>query len=82
MYVAQKTIVADGRQQGRRQGMSHHWGYVAILCSAILFGVSTTVDKMLLESVSPLMIASVTYIVAGLFLGTLNFLPGKASLAS
>lgn len=62
--------------------MSHHLGYVAILCSAILFGVSTTVNKMLLESVSPLMIASVTYIVAGLFLGTMNFLPGKASLAS
>jgi drug/metabolite transporter (DMT)-like permease len=57
-------------------------GYVAILCSAILFGVSMTINKMLLESVSPLMIASVTYIVAGLFLVTLNLLPGKASLAS
>jgi len=62
--------------------MSHHWGYVGVLCSAILFGVSTTVNKMLLQSVSPLMIASVTYIVAGLFLGTMNFLPGKANLAS
>jgi drug/metabolite transporter (DMT)-like permease len=62
--------------------MSHHWGYVAILCSALLFGVSTTVNKILLESVSPLMIASLTYIIAGIFLGTVNFLPEKASLVS
>ena len=62
--------------------MSHHWGYVAILCSAFLFGISTTVNKILLESVSPFMIASITYIIAGLFLGTVNLLPKKASLVS
>ncbi|HXZ97732.1 MAG TPA: DMT family transporter [Candidatus Acidoferrum sp.] len=62
--------------------MSHHWGYVAILCSAFLFGISTTVNKILLESVSPFMIASMTYIIAGLFLGTVNLLPKKASLVS
>jgi len=60
--------------------VSHHHGYVAILCSAFLFGISTTINKMLLESVSPLMIASVSYIVAGIFLGAVNFLPKKASL--
>ena len=60
--------------------MSHHWGYVAVLFSAVLFGVSTTVNKMLLESFSPLMIASVTYIVAGLFLGAATILPKKARL--
>jgi drug/metabolite transporter (DMT)-like permease len=62
--------------------MSHHWGYVAILCSAFLFGVSTTVNKILLESMSPLMIASLTYIIAGIFLGTMNLLSKKASLVS
>jgi drug/metabolite transporter (DMT)-like permease len=82
MYVAQKTIVADGRQLGERQSMSHHRGYVAILCSAFLFGVSTTANKILLESMSPLMIASMTYIIAGIFLGTVNLLPNKASLVS
>jgi drug/metabolite transporter (DMT)-like permease len=81
MYVAQKTIVVH-RREGRHQGMSHHWGYVAALCSAILFGVSTTVNKILLESVSPLTIASLTYVIAGIFLGTVNFLPKKASLVS
>ena len=81
MYVAQKTIVVD-RREGRGQGMSHHWGYVAALCSALLFGVSTTVNKMLLESVSPLTIASLTYVIGGIFLGTVNFLPKKANLVS
>jgi len=62
--------------------VSHHWGYMAVLFSAFLFGISTTVNKMLLDSFSPLMIASVTYIVAGLFLGAATLLPRKASLVS
>jgi len=62
--------------------VSHHWGYVAILFSAVLFGVSTAINKMLLESFSPLMIASVTYIVAGLFLGAVTLLPKKAGLVT
>ena len=62
--------------------MSHHWGYVAVLFSAVLFGVSTTVNKVLLESFSPLMIASVTYIVAGLFLGAATLLPQKAGVVA
>jgi drug/metabolite transporter (DMT)-like permease len=81
MYVAQKTIVL-ARRERRDRGMSHHWGYVAALCSALLFGVSTTVNKILLESVSPLTIASLTYVIAGIFLGAVNFLPKKASLVS
>ena len=62
--------------------MSHHWGYAVALCSALLFGVSTTVNKILLESVSPLTIASLTYVIGGIFLGTVSFLPKKASLVS
>jgi len=62
--------------------MSHHWGYVAALCSAFLFGVSTTLNKMLLGSASPLVIASLTYIIAGIFLGGVSLLPKKASLLS
>jgi drug/metabolite transporter (DMT)-like permease len=81
VYVAQKTIVVEQRE-GRDQGMSHHWGYVAALSSAFLFGASTTVNKMLLESVSPLMIASLTYVIGGIFLGSVNFLPKKATLVS
>ena len=62
--------------------MSHHWGYVAILWASLLFGISITVNKILLESVSPLIIASVTYIVAGIFLGAISFLPQKTKLTS
>ena len=62
--------------------MSHHWGYVAILCAALLFGISITANKILLESISPLIIASITYIVAGTFLGAISFLPQKTKLTS
>ena len=62
--------------------MSHHYGYVPVLCSAFLFGVSNTVNKMLLEQLSPLMIASVTYIIAGTFLGAMSFLPQRTRLTS
>ena len=62
--------------------MSHHWGYVAILWASLLFGISITFNKILLESVSPLIIASVTYIVAGVFLGSISFLPQKTKLTS
>jgi drug/metabolite transporter (DMT)-like permease len=55
---------------------------MAVLFSAFLFGISTTINKMLLGSLSPLVIASMTYLVAGLFLAGANFLPRKARLAS
>jgi hypothetical protein len=29
--------------------MSHHWGYVSVIVSAILFGVSSTLNKIALE---------------------------------
>lgn len=53
--------------------MSHHWGYVAVLFSAFLFGIGTTLYKMLLESMSPLFIAAVTYLAGGLVLAGSNF---------
>ena len=70
------------RTQGEKKSVSHHWGYVAILCAALLFGISITANKILLESISPLMIASITYIVAGTFLGAISFLPQKTKLTS
>jgi drug/metabolite transporter (DMT)-like permease len=66
----------------RDQDMSHHWGYLLALCSAILFGVSTTVNKILLSSVAPLTIASMTYVIGGIFLATVSFVPRKASIVS
>jgi drug/metabolite transporter (DMT)-like permease len=53
--------------------MSHHWGYVAV--SAILFGVSSTLNKITLENVNPTVTAGLIYFVVGVFLFALHLSP-------
>ena len=55
--------------------MSHHWGYVAAVVSAILFGVSSTLNKIALENVNPTVIAGTIYFVAGVFLFAIHLSP-------
>jgi drug/metabolite transporter (DMT)-like permease len=55
--------------------MSHHWGYVAAIISAILFGLSSTLNKIALENVNPTVVAGMIYFVAGLFLFTVRLSP-------
>src|SRR5674536_12994 len=55
--------------------MSHHWGYVAAVVSAILFGVSSTLNKIALENVNPTVVAGMIHFVAGVFLFALHFSP-------
>jgi len=55
--------------------MSHHWGYVAAVVSAILFGVSATLNKIALENVNPTVIAGMIYLVAGVFLFAIHATP-------
>jgi drug/metabolite transporter (DMT)-like permease len=55
--------------------MSHHWGYVAAVVSAILFGVSSTFNKITLENVNPTVIAGMIYFVAGVFLFAIHATP-------
>jgi drug/metabolite transporter (DMT)-like permease len=55
--------------------MSHHWGYVAAVISAILFGVSSTLNKITLENVNPTVTAGLIYFVAGVFLFALHLSP-------
>jgi drug/metabolite transporter (DMT)-like permease len=55
--------------------MSHHWGYVAAVVSAILFGVSSTLNKIALENVNPTVIAGLIYFVAGVFLFAIHATP-------
>ena len=62
--------------------MSHHWGYVAVLFSALLFGVGITVYKILLGSASPLVTAAVPYLTGGLFLSCAGFVPGITRVTS
>lgn len=55
--------------------MSHHWGYVGALLAAVLFGVSATLNKLVLVDVHPLLVAGLIYFTAGLFLSLLRFSP-------
>ena len=55
--------------------MSHHWGYVGAVLSAILFGISSTFNKITLENVNPTVIAGMIYFVAGVFLFAIHLTP-------
>ena len=60
--------------------MSHHWGYVSAVVSAILFGVSSTFNKIALENVNPTVVAGMIYLVAGIFLFGLHLTPFCAKI--
>ena len=62
--------------------MSHHWGYMAVIASAFLFGIGTTINKLLLEYMSPALIVGVTYLIGGFVLGCSSLLPRTAKLTS
>lgn len=55
--------------------MTHHWGYVGAIASAILFGVSSTLNKIALENVNPLIIAGMIYFVGGVILFAVHLSP-------
>src|SRR4030066_2412842 len=55
--------------------MSHHWGYVAAVVSAILFGVSSTLNKIALDNVNPTVVAGMIYFVAGIFFFVVHISP-------
>lgn len=60
--------------------MTHHWGYVYAVGSAILFGVSATFNKIILEDVHPTVVAGLIYLFAGITLFTIRFSPINARL--
>jgi drug/metabolite transporter (DMT)-like permease len=55
--------------------VSHHWGYVAAVISAILFGVSSTFNKIVLQNVNPTVVAGLIYFVAGVLLFAFHLTP-------
>ena len=55
--------------------MSHHWGYVSAVASALLFGTSSTLNKIALENVHPTVIAGMIYFIGGVFLFGIHFSP-------
>jgi len=55
--------------------VTHHWGYVGAIVSAGLFGVSSTLNKIALETVNPLIVAGMIYFVGGVFLFGIRLSP-------
>jgi drug/metabolite transporter (DMT)-like permease len=48
--------------------MTHHWGYVGVVVSAVLFGITATFNKIVLAKVEPLVVAGLIYSIAGIVL--------------
>ncbi|WP_258084198.1 DMT family transporter [Thermococcus thermotolerans] len=48
--------------------MTHHYGYVAAITAALLFGISSTLNKLALRDVAPLVVAGSIYLTAGVVL--------------
>lgn len=55
--------------------MTHHWGYLGAITASLLFGLSSTLNKIALENVSPLIIAGMIYFIGGVVLFALRFSP-------
>jgi len=53
--------------------MTHHWGYLGAFSAALLFGLSATLNKMVLKDVHPLFAASLVYLTAGIILCLVKF---------
>ncbi|WP_461863799.1 DMT family transporter [Thermococcus sp.] len=57
--------------------MTHHYGYVGAVLAALLFGISSTLNKIALRNVHPMIIAGGIYLTAGIVLMLLRFTPLK-----
>jgi len=55
--------------------MTHHWGYVGAVASALLFGIGATLNKIVLTDVHPTVVAGLTYLFAGIALAAIRFSP-------
>ncbi|MBS7620910.1 DMT family transporter [Candidatus Bathyarchaeota archaeon] len=55
--------------------MTHHWGYMAAISSALLFGIGATLNKIVLADVHPTVVAGLIYLFAGLALSIVRLSP-------
>jgi drug/metabolite transporter (DMT)-like permease len=55
--------------------MTHHWGYVGAVGAALLFGIGTTLNKIVLSNVNPTIVAGLIYLFAGIALSAVRFSP-------
>lgn len=56
------------------------WGYLSALMVALLFGVWFSLDKILLGFLHPFALAALTYLIASIFLFSINYSPFKENL--
>ena len=59
--------------------MVHHWGYMAATLSAVFYGISYSLYKLLLVDIPPLFLAGFTYFTSGLYLLLLRLAPGRVT---
>jgi drug/metabolite transporter (DMT)-like permease len=57
--------------------MTHHWGYMAAVLSAVTYGISYSLNKLLLINVPPIMLAGIVYLSSGAYLIILRLLPKR-----
>ncbi len=62
--------------------LTHHWGYVGAVSSAILFGASSALNKIALENVDPLIVAGLIYFIGGILLFAIHVSPLHPMLLS
>src|SRR5512137_2585607 len=62
--------------------MTHHWGYVGAVVSALLFGLSATLNKIAVADVNPTVVAGFTYLFAGIAMAALRFSPLRKRIMS
>ncbi|RLF80673.1 EamA family transporter [Thermococci archaeon] len=60
--------------------MTHHYGYVGAVLTALLFGISSMLNKIALRNVHPMIVAGSIYLTAGIVLMFLRFTPLKDKL--
>jgi drug/metabolite transporter (DMT)-like permease len=57
--------------------MNRLWGYLSAIGATLFFGISATLNKIMLQEMHPIAIAALTYTIAGVFLFTLRQSPLK-----
>jgi len=62
--------------------LSHHWGYVSAITSALLFGISSTFNKIALQNVNPTLVAGMIYFIGGVLLLGIHFTPLSKKILS
>jgi len=62
--------------------LTHHWGYVGAISSALLFGMGATLNKIVLAQVHPTIVAGIIYLFAGISLSLVRLSPLRNRIMS